>query len=82
MAYRIFAGLTGPISAGGYDAIWLLVCDSPEYRLGEQKPLERVEHVWSTYTDLDVSPLSSVESVAKGARIERLEDIVGLREMV
>jgi len=72
----------GVPGAGGYDAIWLLICDPPGHRLGEKKPLERVEHVWSTYTDLDVSPLSSVESVAKGARIERLGDIVGLREMV
>jgi len=72
----------GVPGAGGYDAIWLLVCDPPENRLGGQKPFERVEHVWSTYTSLDVSPLSSVESVAKGARIENLEDILGLRDMV
>ena len=68
--------------AGGYDAIWLLVFDPPVDSSSEQKPLDRVEHVWSTYTDLDVSPLSSEESVAKGARIERLEDIPGLREIV
>ena len=36
MVYRISAGLTGPISAGGYDAIWLLICDPPEHRLGEK----------------------------------------------
>lgn len=45
-------------------------------------PLQRVEKVWSKYTALDVSPLSSEESVAKGARVERLENIPGLREFV
>lgn len=68
--------------AGGYDAVWLLVFDPPADSSSGQQPLDRVEHVWSTYTDLDVSPLSSQESVAKGARIERLEDIPGLREIV
>jgi len=72
----------GVPGAGGYDAIWLLVCDPPEDRLDGQTPLERVEHVWSTYADLDVSPLSSVESVARGARMERLEDIQGLRDIM
>jgi phosphomevalonate kinase len=71
----------GVPGAGGYDAIWLLICD-PVDQSNDQKALERVEQVWSTYTDLYVSPLSSVESVAKGARIERLEDIAGLREIV
>jgi len=71
----------GVPGAGGYDAIWLLVCDPPEEQSG-QKPAEHIEHVWSTYTYLDVSPLSSVESLAKGAQIERLEDIVTLRDIV
>ena len=44
--------------------------------------MQRVEKVWSEYTALDVSPLSSKESVAKGARVERLEDIPGLKEIV
>lgn len=68
--------------AGGYDAIWLLVFDPPSDQSTDQRPLERIEQVWSTYTALDVSPLSSVESVAKGARIESLENIPGLREIV
>lgn len=68
--------------AGGYDAIWLLVCDPPQDESTSQKPLGRIEDVWRTYTDLDVSPLSSIESIAKGARIERLEDIPGLGEIV
>jgi len=72
----------GVPGAGGYDAIWLLVCDPVEEQSTEQKPLERIEHVWGTYTLLDVSPLSSVESVEKGARIEHMEEILGLRDMV
>lgn len=67
------------IIAGGYDAIWLLVF---EPGVEGTSPLQRVEKVWSTYTALDVSPLSSEESVAKGARVERLEEIPGLRDFI
>lgn len=66
------------VSAGGYDAIWLLVCD-PVDCTPDQRPVERVERIWSNYKDLDVSPLSAVESLAKGARAENLEDIKGLK---
>ena len=46
----------GVPGAGGYDAIWLLVCDPPNCA-AEELPATRVERVWSTYTGLDVSPL-------------------------
>ncbi|KAF7981860.1 hypothetical protein HWV62_31411 [Athelia sp. TMB] len=69
----------GRFTAGGYDAIWLLVFETPA---GGTSAVQRVEKVWSEYTALDVSPLSSKESVAKGARVERLEDIPGLKEIV
>jgi phosphomevalonate kinase len=41
--------------------------------------VERVEYTWSNYKDLDVSPLTAVESMAKGARIEKIDDIRGLK---
>lgn len=69
------------LAAGGYDAIWLLVCD-PVDAAPDIRPLERVERVWSEYTDLDVSPLSVVESLAGGARVEDLDTIPGLRAAV
>jgi phosphomevalonate kinase len=47
-----------------------------------KRPVEIVEDVWSTYKDLDVSPLSVVESMAKGARIEQLNAIPGLKDAV
>jgi len=71
----------GVPGAGGYDAIWLLVCDAPDSSL-QQQPVHRVERVWNTFTSLDVSPLSASESTAKGARIEQLETIPGLKETV
>ncbi len=64
-------------TAGGYDAIWLLVCDTTTTR-PDQSPLERVENIWSGYKELSVSPLSSKESLAKGIRLEALDDIPGL----
>ncbi|KAH9485393.1 Phosphomevalonate kinase, peroxisomal [Psilocybe cubensis] len=67
----------GVPGAGGYDAVWLLVCDV-ETSKPVQTPLELVEHVWSTYTELSVSPLSSKESLAKGIRLESVDDIPGL----
>ncbi|KAJ7045529.1 phosphomevalonate kinase [Mycena alexandri] len=71
----------GVPGAGGYDALWLLVCE-PKDLLPNQRPVEVVENVWSTYTELDVSPLSVVESMAKGARIEQLDMIPGLRDAI
>jgi phosphomevalonate kinase len=68
-------------TAGGYDAIWLLVCD-PIDCSPDQHPTERVEHVWSNYKDLDVSPLSTSESTISGSRLEKLEDVPGLKEAV
>ncbi|KAG6915782.1 hypothetical protein DXG01_009820 [Tephrocybe rancida] len=69
----------GVPGAGGYDAIWLLVCD-PVDASPDIPPLQRVEEVWSEYTELDVSPLSVVESLAGGARVETLSAIPGLAE--
>ncbi|TFK44704.1 phosphomevalonate kinase [Crucibulum laeve] len=71
----------GVPGAGGYDAIWLLVLN-PVSCAPDQSPLERVEHIWTNYTALDVSPLSATESLARGARIENLDSIPGLREVV
>ncbi|KAI0356290.1 Phosphomevalonate kinase [Trametes cingulata] len=71
----------GVPGAGGYDAIWLLVCD-PLNCPPEELPASRVERVWSTYTGLDVSPLLASESVAKGVRVESLDAVPGLKAIV
>lgn len=71
----------GVPGAGGYDAVWVLICD-PETSKYEQTPLERVEHIWSIYKELSVSPLSSKESFAKGIRLEEIRDIPGLEEVL
>lgn len=69
----------GVPGAGGYDAVWLLVLD-PVDPSPDQPPRVRVEHVWETYSS--VSPLSAVESLAKGTRVEVLEHIKGLKEAI
>ncbi|KAJ2925112.1 hypothetical protein H1R20_g11970, partial [Candolleomyces eurysporus] len=71
----------GVPGAGGYDAVWLLVCD-PVSSAPDQSPTERVEYLWSQYTELGVSPLSAKESLAKGARIESLDKIPGLKDAI
>lgn len=69
------------VLAGGYDAVWLLVFD-PKDCPQTELPSTRVEGVWSHYTDLSVSPLLASESVAKGVRVENLEVIPGLKEII
>lgn len=64
--------------AGGYDAIWLLVLDPVD--ADPQPPVHRVEHVWANYPG--VSPLSASESLAKGCRIEKLDEVKGLQKAV
>ncbi|EIW63108.1 Phosphomevalonate kinase [Trametes versicolor FP-101664 SS1] len=71
----------GVPGAGGYDAIWLLVLD-PVNCPPEELPSTRVERVWSTYTGLDVSPLLANESIAMGVRVEALDSVPGLRDIV
>ncbi|KAJ7084399.1 phosphomevalonate kinase [Mycena belliarum] len=72
----------GVPGAGGYDALWLLVCDPVDSPSSQQCPVKIIERVWSTYKELDVSPLSAVESMAGGARIEQFDAIPGLKNAV
>lgn len=65
--------------AGGYDAVWLLVLEIPGTKIS---PVILVEEVWSSWTELNVSPLSAAESREQGARVEHLEDIPGLKDIL
>lgn len=49
---------------------------SPE---DSETPADRVERVWRGWTEMDVSPLAAGESREKGARLENLEDVKGLK---
>ncbi|KLO19480.1 phosphomevalonate kinase [Schizopora paradoxa] len=71
----------GVPGAGGYDAIWVLVLDPPQsaQTKEDERPLHHVENVWASWTKLDVSPLSATESFEKGFRLEKTDDIPGLR---
>ncbi|KAF9049746.1 phosphomevalonate kinase [Panaeolus papilionaceus] len=71
----------GVPGAGGYDAIWLLVCD-PISCKPDQSPMERVEYLWSIYKELNVSPLSSKESLERGARLESVSNVKGLGDVL
>ncbi|KAJ8076459.1 phosphomevalonate kinase [Marasmius tenuissimus] len=71
----------GVPGAGGYDAIWLLVC-APEDRNPDPWPFEKIDYFWANYKGVNVSPLSAVESKAKGVRLENLDEIEGLKEAV
>lgn len=69
------------LAAGGYDAIWVLVCD-PIDCYPDQRPSERIERLWSVYSDSNVCPLMGGESAAKGTHIETLDNVPGLKEAI
>ena len=71
------------LTAGGYDAIWLLVFDPRQASPGVLLPLNRVEKLWRSWEKLNVSPLSAVESTSgQGVKLERLDDIVELKALI
>lgn len=71
----------GVPGAGGYDAIWLLVLD-PTNCPPQELPSSRIEGVWANWKGLDVSPLSASESIAKGVRLEAVDQVNGLRQLL
>ncbi|KAF9268879.1 Phosphomevalonate kinase [Marasmius fiardii PR-910] len=71
----------GVPGAGGYDAIWLLVC-APEDRNPDPWPFEKVDYFWMNYEQVKVSPLSAVESKGKGLRLEKLDEVKGLKAAI
>lgn len=69
----------GVPGAGGYDAVWLLVFQPPSH---PTTVVDKIENVWANYKELDVSPLSASESMAKGTRLEVLDDVKGLKDAI
>jgi len=76
MAGVIGGGVPG---AGGFDAVWLLVCEPPEDTPG-LPPLPRVERLWTSFPG--VAPLLSQESKVQGVAFDSLEDVPGLAAVV
>ena len=68
-------------TAGGYDAIWLLIYDHPDVTYADS-PLKCVENLWMSWEKLNVSPLSATESHAQGVRLEHLMDVPGLADLL
>jgi phosphomevalonate kinase len=81
-AASLFAvSFDGVAAAGGYDAIWLLVTD-PLNCDEHERPLRRVEYVWKSWKDMSVTPLATTEGVTKGAAVEDVESVPGLKEAI
>lgn len=68
-------------TAGGYDALWLLVFDPADCPPTEL-PSHRVEALWGAWTGLRASPLSAVESTGRGVRVEEIDAVPGLRAAI
>lgn len=64
-------------TAGGYDAIWLLVFEPSD---GTLEPLSAVEKLWERFPN--VSPLLATESKDRGAKVEDIDQVPGLRAVV
>ncbi|KAG8981541.1 phosphomevalonate kinase [Tulasnella sp. JGI-2019a] len=65
----------GVPGAGGYDAIWLLVLTPPN----NSQAVSAVESIWSTWREMNVSPLAASESHERGARLENTAMLKGLK---
>lgn len=76
MAGVIGGGVPG---AGGFDAVWLLVCEPPEDTPGIP-PLPRIERLWMSFPG--VAPLLAQESKARGVTLERIDEVPGLAAVV
>lgn len=63
--------------AGGYDAIWLLVLEPND---STSEALSAVEKLWEGFPN--VSPLLATESKDRGAKIEDIDQVPGLRAIV
>jgi len=73
----------GVPGAGGYDAIWLLIFEPRQATPNVLLPVNRVESLWTSWTETTVSPLLATErTTAQGVRLESLDEVVGLRELV
>lgn len=68
---------SSPGTAGGYDAIWLLVFEPND---GTSEPLSAVEKLWEGFPN--VSPLLATESKHGGAKVEDIDKVPGLRAIV
>ena len=66
-------------TAGGFDAVWLLVCEPPEDTPGIP-PLPRIERLWTGTPG--VAPLLAQESKAQGVALESLDAVPGLASAV
>ncbi|KAF8274552.1 Phosphomevalonate kinase [Lactarius quietus] len=77
MAGVVGGGVPG---AGGFDAVWLLVCEPPEDTPGIP-PLPRIERLWSTSFP-GVAPMLAQESKAQGVAIESIDTVPGLASTV
>ncbi|WRT70940.1 phosphomevalonate kinase [Kwoniella shivajii] len=62
----------GVPGAGGYDALYLLVIDTPSVA-------SRVDDLWSGWKEMSVCPLLARQS-DEGLRIEKLDQVRGLKE--
>jgi phosphomevalonate kinase len=67
-------------TAGGFDAVWLLVCEPPEDTPGIP-PLARIDRIWTT-SFTGVAPMLAQESKSQGVAIENLDTVPGLASAV
>jgi phosphomevalonate kinase len=68
------------LTAGGFDAIWVLVIDLPSISpaASASSPAEGVEKVWLSWKEMSVCPLSARAELAGGLRIEEVKAVEGL----
>ncbi|CDZ97430.1 phosphomevalonate kinase [Phaffia rhodozyma] len=65
----------GVPGAGGYDALWVLILDTPSTSTAQV-----VEKTWTEHTGLSVCPLLAHEDPMGGLQIHDVDHVTGLRE--
>lgn len=71
-------------TAGGYDAIYLLIAEPKEsaLRSGDASAVAQVEKLWQDWKELSVCPLASRADAGGLKVINHPEEIKGLKEVV
>jgi phosphomevalonate kinase len=72
-------------TAGGYDAIYLLIAEPEECTLrssSDNSTIAQVEKLWQDWKELSVCPLASRADAGGLKVIEHPEEIKGLKEVV
>jgi hypothetical protein len=62
----------------------LLIFEPEKTPPKELLPIDRVENLWASWTEGEVTPLSATTEIppSQGVQVEKLDEVAGLRNLV